>query len=89
MAPWAAPPRTDGSIKSAKPPRVRKLRNGIKSAADSAERHEMTDGADWTFLGYFFKNSAEVVAAVIRVNLPTAPHLLGRLISDIRIKGGV
>jgi hypothetical protein len=32
-------------------------------------------GALCTFLGYFFKKSAEVVAAVIRVSLPTAPHL--------------
>lgn len=47
----------------------------------------MTYGADWTFLGYFFKNSAEVVAAVIRVNLPTAPHLSERSISKRLVSG--
>jgi hypothetical protein len=50
-----------------------------KRVSSSPGMQGPTYGADWTFLGYFFKKSAEVVAAVIRVNFPTAPHLRKRI----------
>jgi hypothetical protein len=60
-------------MKSAKPPKVKNLDTRISSSRIKSSA--ITHGADCTFLGYFFKKSAEVVAAVIRVNFPTAPQL--------------